>query len=1562
MSKFEKSNDLLKRWRSRNKNTGVERKEKGINISSKPTESPALLSSGQQRLWFLQELFSDNPFYHYADVYTLKGKLNEAILIKSFEFVVQRHSILRTTFHFEGESCTQRIHEKAVFDYGFIDLSQDSEGSKEQKSDALLREKAQVFFDLTEGPLLRVTLVKMTELKHKLAITMHHIVTDKWSMKILREELAFAYNEFSDGRKPSLNPLPFQYEDYAYWQQGKTIDPLQIAYWRDKLKDCSPNIKLFHQNQPRKETTYKGAFLSQKFTPDLSEKLKNLSAKTNTTLFVLLLTIYKLLLHRYSGQEDILVGTPFTNRNQSVLEKLIGFFNDTLVLRSDFSGELTFTELLKEIRQTVLDAFTNKDVPFETIVDTIKPERYLSSNPLFQVMFLFHKVPENPKMGQGIEIEYEPFDIGICKFDLTLYIAEAKDHISATIEYSLDLFDEPTIQRMQGHFLHLLEQVIENPNQKISELQLITAAERSQQLKNWNSTRIEKSEVVAIHHFFEKYAKATPEATALKFLDQSYSYKELDEKASYIAKGLVAAGVGSNIPVGICAERSMEMIVGVLAILKAGGVYLPIDPEYPSERITFMLEQAEVPFVLTQVDQTENFLDNNTEILTFQELYDAVYDDSTLVITEENKPSDLAYIIYTSGSVGKPKAVAVSHENIVHSTSARFSYYDDQPKSFLLLSSFAFDSSMVGIFWTLCSGGTLVIAEKKVEQNMQDLSSLFSKYQTTHTLLLPSLYALLLEQGVKKELASLNTVIVAGEECTSRLCSHHFERLPAVKLYNEYGPTEASVWCTAHRITKEDVESPVPIGRPIPNMEIFILDKNMSLVPIGVVGELYVGGVGVTKGYLNRPDLTEERFLNHPFNNGSKNKVYKTGDLAVYRPDGLIDFLGRVDHQVKIRGHRIELAEIQKTMLLHPAIDDVVVMLLKQKQDQGYTTKRIGAYYTINKDLESKELKGFIKSRLPAYMLPAAFFQLPKFPKLPNGKLDVKALNQFQENEITSADSFVEARTDLERDLTNIWEEVLNVKPIGIYDNFFEIGGDSILSIQINGRARKKGIHISPNLLFENQTIASLSSAITLNEENLLQEKKEKEYLSAVPVLTPIQHWYFETHRNAPAHWNLGLRFQPSTSISTDLLKIAIQKLIERHDALRMAFNVDENGIWKPMLLDVQGENVFSIIEISVKGEKDANNIITSHIQKQSESFALSEGNLFQCVYFKCENELKDQILLLAHHLVLDNVSWSIITQDLETLLDQLSKKEKPKLTPSTIPYSLWSNKLVSIANSGKLTVDYNYWKKTAACSTDEFPTDFEKSMPVLEKSINYSTFRLEADYTELLLQKVPKHKSIRINELLLCGMMMALKDWNNIKRLRVEMEGHGRESLFDDSTFFSSVGWFTAIFPVLLELNESLEVEDNLKQIKEQVRNVPNKGITYGMLRYLSESEEVRMDLSCTTSVLFNYLGVENESGKRILGKGKTVVEEARSPSGERYHCLELNIKVQDMILEVSCAYSKSLYHQNTIDSFMDEYQKNLIKLIDHCISSEKQSYTPSDFPEADISQGDLDALLGQL
>lgn len=915
-----KKESLLSQWKKKKEREPLVQK---ITKSSECIHLP--LSRGQERLWFLQQLYPGNPFYNYAEHYTFKGILRLDYLQASLLLVLEEHEVLKASFSYTDGRVTQTVNKNFEAPIYHFDISLLSEPDKEQKKKDILEREAKIPFDLAVPPLIRIAVIKEDIEKHILVIVMHHIIVDKWSMGIFEERLAEHYRAFllngeSEARIPEI-----QYADYACWQRKKSTPKDQIEYWKNKLSGDIPSLDLPFDHEKPLQPSYKGAFSSRKFPKELSENLLSTAKKMEVTPYVLLLSVYYVLLYKYSGQEDIFVGSAISNRDQKILEGLIGFFNDTVVLRAHLPADLSFEDLLEQVRQITLDAFQNKNVPFEVLVKELRPNRSLSDNPFFQVMFLYHTETPLPSFGPEVRMEQSLFDLGVSKFDLTLYFAKNEEGLSATFEYSTDLFLDATINRMHEHLFLLLNAIIVDSTVTISKIPMFTGEDRKVIFKDSSAQKKPWSNFKGIHEIIIDTAEHNANKIAVVVGSNSISYKELLEESGKLAQHILAYTQGKKEIIALAMHRTKSLIVGMLGILRSGCAYLPIDPEYPTERIGFMMGDAKISLIITQNSLLSQFKSFNACLVSADSV--EIPPKANLYAPPKTDLSDMAYMIYTSGSTGKPKGVPISHGNIINSTAGRLDFYGENPQSFLLISSISFDSSKAGLFWTLCTGGTIVLSEKHLEQDIEKMTDTIVKNKVSHTLMLPSLYKLLLEYAPKEKLRGLKTVIVAGENCTSQVVEAHFEKLPSAALYNEYGPTEATVWCLAHKIETKDAKGKIPIGNPVAGAKILLLDQNLNLVPLGAIGTIYVAGPGLSEGYWQRPDLTAQVFVENPFSEDSREKMYNTGDIGRYRGDGTMLFLGRMDQQVKIRGHRIELTEIENLLLKFPKAKDAVVLI-----------------------------------------------------------------------------------------------------------------------------------------------------------------------------------------------------------------------------------------------------------------------------------------------------------------------------------------------------------------------------------------------------------------------------------------------------------------------------------------------------------------------------------------------------------------------------------------------------------------------------------------------------------
>jgi amino acid adenylation domain-containing protein len=1035
-----------------------------------PRTAPLPLSFAQQRLWFLDQLEPNSSSYNVPYVVRMRGHLQMEVLERSLNEIVQRHETLRTAFRMVNSEPVQLITPELRLPLPVVDLTDLPESARANEARRLTAEEIDRPFDLAVAPLMRATLLRLAEDDHVLVLNTHHIISDRWSLGVLSQELTALYEAFAADRPSRLPELPIQYADYALWQRdflaGETLDK-QLAYWKKHLAGAPASVDLPTDRPRPPMQSYRGAQRSIHLAKDLLDRLRELGRSHGATLFMTLLAAFDVLLSRYSGQQDVVIGTPIAGRNRAEVEKLIGFFVNTLVMRADLSDDPSFGELLDRVRETAMGAYAHQDLPFEKLVEELRPDRDLSRNPLFQVMLILQNLPTgSQKLG---DIDVTPFGAGLpsAKFDITLVASELTDGLRVSIVYSTDLFDAATIERMLRHYLRLLEAGLADPESPISRLHLQDDVEHHKILVEFNQTAADFPQDTRLHDFVAHQAMATPDATAVTCGKEAISYRDLNTRANQLANYLVQRGAGPEVLIGVHSERSVAMLVAILGVLKSGSAYVPLDPMYPRERINHILEDSRAPLVLTQESIAGDLPGFGGQCILLDRDWPQISQESAAEPLTSVSPSNLAYVLFTSGSTGRPKGVAIEHHS-----AATFVYWaqkafsPEQLAGVLLSTSICFDLSIFEMFVPLSVGGKVIIAD-----NALFLPSLPAKDEVTLINTVPSAMAELLRMnGVPK---SVNTVNLAGEALPETLVEQIYANTKASQVYNLYGPTEDTTYST---YTLVPSGARVTIGRPIANSQAYILDAERKPVPIGVPGELYLAGAGLARGYYGRPDLTSERFVASPFAADPTARMYRTGDLARFLPDGNIDYLGRIDSQVKLRGFRIELGEIETVLLEHHDVEQVVVVVREDRPGD----KRLVAYVVlkVGRDIDIAGIQAYLERSVPGYMVPSAFVKLSALPMTDNGKVSRRSLplpdwsRDELRNRKTPADQ-------LELMLVKVWERVLGVSGIGVDDNFFDLGGHSLLAVRLLSEVEKVvGRKVPLASLFRGATVASQSKLL----------------------------------------------------------------------------------------------------------------------------------------------------------------------------------------------------------------------------------------------------------------------------------------------------------------------------------------------------------------------------------------------------------------------------------------------------------------------------------------------------
>ena len=1042
------------------------------------------LSWAQERLWFLNELEGKSATYNMPAAVRISGNLDIKALQQAISEIVQRHEVLRSNFQTLNGTPIQVIDPEAIITIIRVDLQQLETNKRENSVLLQAQKEATTPFTLENAPLIRCSLLQLSTSDYVLLLTMHHIISDGWSIGIFIQELSSLYQAFIKGEASSLGQLPIQYADFAVWQRQYLTDEVlsnQLDYWKQQLSNA-PDLLQLPTDYPRPTVqTYQGRTVRFSLNTDLTTKLQTLSRNSSTTLFMTLYAAFSTLLYRYSGQSAIVIGSPIANRNRSEIEPLIGFFVNTLVLRTSFENNPSFKELLAQVRETTLNAYEHQDVPFEQVVEALQPQRDLSHSPLFQVMFVLQNTPMADVELPGVTLSPMELESTIAKFDLTLSMTETDQGWVGEWKYNTDLFKGETIERMVAHFQNLLEAIVENPSENVGNLNLLCESELHQLLVEWNDTATVYPKDKCIHLLFEEQVEKTPDAVAVVFEEEQVTYKQLNQRANQLAHHLQSLGVKPEVLVGICVERSIEMVVGLLGILKAGGAYVPLDPSYPQERLSYMLADSGVGVLVTQSSLLEFIPENNALKVCLDSDWVRIEQQSQENLDVGVNSGNLAYVIYTSGSTGKPKGAMNTHKGIRNRLLWMQETYQLTSRDHVMQKTpFSFDVSVWEFFWPLITGARIVVAKPEGHKDSTYLVNLISTEQITTIHFVPSMLQVFLLEPNLENCSCLKRVFCSGEALPVELTQRFFSKL-SCELHNLYGPSEAAIDVTFWQCQPQENLQIVPIGRPIANTKIYILDKQLQPLPIGVAGEIYIGGDGLARGYLNRPELTQEKFILNPFSNSKSERLYKTGDLARYLPNGNLEFLGRIDNQVKIRGFRIELGEIETVLTSHPQINQAVVIATEEKTGN----KRLVAYLVADSEITTVQLREYLKAQLPDYMVPSAFVTLESLPLTPNGKVDRKALPAA--DYIERDTEYVAPRTELERRLTQIWSSVLNIAQVGVKDNFFEVGGHSLLAVRLMGEIQQQFQKSFPlATLFQNPTIEQLASLLgsSVNTKN----------------------------------------------------------------------------------------------------------------------------------------------------------------------------------------------------------------------------------------------------------------------------------------------------------------------------------------------------------------------------------------------------------------------------------------------------------------------------------------------
>lgn len=1447
----------------------------------------------------------------------ISGDLDVARFEQVWAEVLARHETLRTAFLWDGlDDPLQVVRSHVQTEWHHRDMAAIPIAEQDSKLADFLDADRRRGFDLAKPPLCRMTLVRLGLLQWKWIWSFHHLIVDGWSASLILDELFARYGSTDPGGVELANPP--KYRDFIAGYLARD-EGREKTFWTEQLAGFTEPHRLEVPGLPPEPNASGHETYSLDLGDSVSEALAAAARELNVTLNTMFLGAWALVLSRWTRATDVLFGTTVAGRPSSLpgVEQATGLFINTLPQRIRVAPGAQLGDWLRDVQRNQIKT---REFEQSSLASIQRWSEVYGGQPLFDSILVFENYPRSKNANRFGEIEIgDRTYLEQSNYPLAVLVIPG-DSIRVSLVYDTSVLADLAIESIGSQLRAVLTSIASGSNEQLARYRLT-----SEQDDSWLGVVGIGSDITeeptTIHEMIRRVAAAAPEATAVVDPAGLTSYRDLLVRSEAIADRLVAAGVGPNRLVGLHINRSTDMIAGMIGILEAGGAYVPLDPAYPAAHLHDLLSNDGIDYVLTTASLAGGVPDDVTKVMI----------DADTVPRETNQrvaptDTDLAYVIHTSGSTGRPKGVMVPHRNLVQSTRARSVHYGGPVGSFLLLSSFAFDSSVAGIFWTLTTGGTLVLPAPDQERDVMSSLELARQQHATHTLCLPSLYEVLLEHSTSGQLDSLRVAIVAGEACPARVLEAHRDRLPNAELHNEYGPTEATVWCTVHRAA--DADEILPIGRPIAGSRIFLLDDHGNLVPPGFAGEICIAGSGVVPGYLGRPDLTAERFVSISVL-GTEERIYRTGDLGAWRTDGVLNYLGRSDTQLKIRGHRIEAAAVETALLSHPKIREAVV--LGRSAPGRPAAQLVGYVGTDRENFDTEDLKRAMSSRLPEFMVPDIVVPLSEIPRLPNGKVDMGSLPDPRDQAMRTG-GHVPPRTDREKVLASIWSDLLGLETVGVRDDFFELGGDSIVSIRMISRARQAGIHIVPGQITVSPTIEQL--AMDTNGESMLEEDS----VSGPVPLGPIQQWFFEMEHAVPEHWNQSNLFAIDGETDPVALEQALQACVQHHDMLRARFR-HRGGSW--------GQSVDANSPVTLESA-DAAADVDDVVATSERSLDLESSPMLRAVLIERPSGESNLLFLAVHHLVIDVVSWGILIDDLERAYLQASTGVEIDLMQRSTSYRDW----ISYLASGEIAGERDYWTSHLAGSVEDAPKVWGT-----EASRQAVTVELEAEVTGLLLRKANDAFRTRPDELMVAALASALESKGD-GLVRLALEHHGRPADIPGVDLSRTVGWFTAQYPVTLAMNASDDA-GLITATKETLRSVPNNGLGYGALRYLHRLPEL-VDQP-EPLYLFNYLGrAPAESGG--VFRRVSVADSGRHPGNGRAHRIEIVATLRDEKLVVMWYFSTLHDDLADIEAMAEAHLNRIRELVSHAMADGTGGLTPSDFPAVAMGQDELDSFLDDL
>ncbi|MEK6283902.1 MAG: amino acid adenylation domain-containing protein, partial [Acidobacteriota bacterium] len=1483
------------------------------------------LSFAQQRLWFLDQMEPGNSFYNISSALGLNGPLDHSALERSLAEIIRRHEVLRTTFQMSGEGPVQIIASEPYFNLPVIDLSALQEAERELEAQVLAAAGAARPFDLSAGPLLRATLLRLSAEEHILLLTMHHIISDGWSLGQMVKEVATLYQAFRHELPSPLPELEIQYADYALWQRqqlsGALLDE-QLTYWREQLQSA-PAVLALPTDKPRPAVKrYRGAQETFHISEELALTLKALSRAQRVTMFMLLLAAFKVLMWRYSGQEDIVVGTPIANRQESQIEDLVGFFVNTLAVRTRLEPTERFADLVKRVREECLAGYQHQAVPFELVVEELAVERTLSYTPIFQVMFVLQNELLVPREMEDLKIKVMEIEGRTAKVDLLMAIAaqEAGGGLRGVIEYDTDLFEQETVRRLAQHYQILLQGIVSKGDERIGKLPLLGEEERQRILVTWNETKAEYP-AQSVSELFEAVVERTPEKVAVLFEEQAVSYEDLNRRANQLGHHLRKLGVGPEVVVAVLAERSVETIVSLLAVLKAGGAYLPLEVATPPERLLFMMEDSGVKLLLTQQRLLGRLPAHRVPVVLLDADWRLISSESEQNLSATGiTPEHLAYLMYTSGSTGKPKGIGIPHRAVVRLVSGANYANLSADEVVLQAAPISFDASTFEIWGSLLNGGRLVLLPAE-RASLEELGRALKQHQVTTLWLTAGLFHLMVEERAE-DLQGLRQLLAGGDVLSVSHVERALRELEGCQIINGYGPTENTTFTCCYPMTSvSQVGATVSIGRPISNTKVYLLDANLQPVPVGVTGELYIGGDGLARGYFNHPSLTAEKFIPDPFNPESGGRLYKSGDLARYLSDGKIEFLGRMDHQVKIRGFRIEPSEIQTVLAEHPAVAQSVVLV----RADGEREKSLLAYVVAEQAVSVGELRTYLQARLPEYMIPTAFVMLSGIPLTPHGKVDRSALLALESSQPDSTAVYVDARTFVEEMLVGIWANLLEVQRVGIYDNFFELGGHSLLAVRLLSRVRESfEVEVTLHSLFETPTVAGLAEEI----ERRLRAGQASLAMRIVPAqregklalsFSQQRLWFLNQLQPGSAVYNLPIALRLNGLLKVGALEQSVGEIVRRHETLRTTFVVSEGEPWQVITPPL---SLFQpVVDLSALAETERESEMQRLMAEEARRpFDLAHGPLLRANLLRLAED-EHVALFTMHHIISDGWSMAVLVQEIVTLYQAFSRGQPLLLPELPVQYADFAKSQREWLQGEVLEEQLSYWREqlSGAPAVLGLPTDHVR--PAM-KSHRGARERLElsAELT-VALKALSREQGVTLFMVMLAAFKVLMWRYSGQADVVVGTPIANRQQ----SEIEELIGFFVNTLALRTRIEGSESFTDLLKRVREvclgayQHQDVPFEMVV----------EEMAVERALSHTPIFQVMFVLQNAPQSELLLEDVEISVLGVESGTAKFDLTLTLIEDEGGLSGQVEYDTDLFAAASIKRMVGHFQRLLQEIV---------------------------------